>query len=204
MGLRSTDSKLTFRDDDNLSRTIFLPAFNLAAGQRLDLWVAIDGSTYYGTAAQTEPDFSDLARSADLPFVALQPGFKIDVVATGLRLPVNIAFVPNPGPNPDDPLYYVTELYGSIQVVRRDGTRQTFATGLLGLQPAGTLRRDRRAGPDRHRRPTRLGRSGNLSPLRRHALGQRLTAGPRLSLPQGRANRQHRRRPEHGLTHGAC
>ena len=130
-------SNFAFRDDDNLQRTIFLPAFNLAAGQRLDLWVAIDGSTYYGTAAQTEPDFSNLARSADLPFVALQPGYKIEVVATGMRLPVNIAFVPNPGPHPQDPLYYVTELYGSIQVVRRDGTHQTFATGLLDYNPQG-------------------------------------------------------------------
>ncbi len=75
--------------------------------------------------------------AADLSFVALQPGFEIDVVATGLRLPTNIAFVPNPGPDADDPLFFVTELYGSIQVVRRDGTRQTFATGLLDYNPQG-------------------------------------------------------------------
>ena len=136
-GLSLDTSKLAFRDDDNLQRKIFLPAFNLAANQRLDLWVAVDGSTFYGTAAQSAPDFSSLARAADLSFVALQPGFEIDVVATGLRLPTNIAFVPNPGPDADDPLYFVTELYGSIQVVRRDGTRQTFATGLLDYNPQG-------------------------------------------------------------------
>ncbi len=136
-GLTLETSKLSFRDDAGLQRAVFLPAINLTANARLDLWVAVGGSTFYGTAAQIAPDFSIPARSADLPFVVLQPGFEIDVVATGLRLPVNIAFVPNPGPNPDDPLYYVSELYGSIQVVRRDGSRQTFATGLLDYNPQG-------------------------------------------------------------------
>ncbi|MGD9634363.1 MAG: PQQ-dependent sugar dehydrogenase, partial [Pirellulales bacterium] len=136
-GLALEPSKLSFQDDSGLQRNIFLPAFNLPAGGRLDLWVSVEGSTYYGTAAQTEPVFTSIARSADLPFVALQPGYEVDVVASGLRLPVNIAFVPNPGPNPSDPLYYVTELYGSIQVVRRDGTRQTFATSLLDYNPEG-------------------------------------------------------------------
>jgi glucose/arabinose dehydrogenase len=136
-GLSLETSELSFHDDSGLQRNVVLPEINLAANGRLDLWVSVEGSTYYGTAAQTAPDFSVIARSANLPFVALQPGYEIDVVASGLRLPVNIAFVPDPGPNPDDPLYYVTELYGSIQVVRRDGTRQTFATSLLDYNPEG-------------------------------------------------------------------
>ncbi|HEY6563707.1 MAG TPA: PQQ-dependent sugar dehydrogenase [Pirellulaceae bacterium] len=69
----------------------------------------------------------------------IRPGYSLDVVQSGLRLPVNVAFVPNPGPNPSDPLYYVSELYGSIQVVRRDGTRSTFATGLLDYNPQGPI-----------------------------------------------------------------
>ncbi len=69
----------------------------------------------------------------------IRPGYTLDVVQTGLRLPVNVAFVPNPGPNPDDPLYYVSELYGSIQVVRRNGTLSTFATGLLDYNPQGPI-----------------------------------------------------------------
>jgi glucose/arabinose dehydrogenase len=69
----------------------------------------------------------------------VRPGYVVEPVETGLRLPVNIAFVPNPGPNPSDPLYYVTELYGSIRVVRRDGTMQTFATGLLDYNPQGPI-----------------------------------------------------------------
>ena len=51
-----------------------------------------------------------------------QPGYELQVVATGFQLPVNIAFVPNPGTQPNSPLYYVTELYGIVKVVTRDGT----------------------------------------------------------------------------------
>jgi glucose/arabinose dehydrogenase len=136
-------TNLRFDDQGGVERTIYLPAVILAANQRLDLWVAEDGSTYYGTPAQTMPDFSLLARSSENtaanPFVAVQPGYVVEEVGSNYRLPVNIAFVPNPGPDPDDPLYYVTELYGSIQVVRRDGTKQTFATGLLDYNPQGPI-----------------------------------------------------------------
>jgi glucose/arabinose dehydrogenase len=69
----------------------------------------------------------------------VRPGYVVEPVQTGLRLPVNIAFVPNPGTAPEDPLYFVNELYGSIQVVRRDGQRQTFATGLLDYNPEGPI-----------------------------------------------------------------
>lgn len=132
-------SNLRVNDDSGTLHTIYLPAVSLAAGQRLDLWIASSGSTYYGTATQTEPDFSTLARASDISFTAMQPGFVVEEVGSGYRLPVNIAFVPNPGPNPTDPLYYVTELYGSIQVVRRDGVKQTFATGLLDYNPEGPI-----------------------------------------------------------------
>jgi glucose/arabinose dehydrogenase len=134
-------SDLTFADEDGTSRTIFLPAVNLNAGGRLDLWVSLPGGTYYGTEAQEDPDFSMLARqpTLDVPYIATQPGFVVEEVGSGYRLPVNIAFVPDPGPDPDDPLYYVTELYGSIQVVTRDGTKHQFASGLLDYNPTGPI-----------------------------------------------------------------
>ena len=134
-------SDLTIVDGSGRTLTAYLPQVGLAAGQRLDLWVSSAGSTYFGTAAQTEPDFTSLARSANLtiPFIATQAGFVVEQVSTGYRLPVNIAFVTNPGPNPDDPLYFVTELYGSIQVVTRDGTKHEFATGLLDYNPQGPI-----------------------------------------------------------------
>jgi glucose/arabinose dehydrogenase len=66
-----------------------------------------------------------------------QPGYKVEIVATNFQLPVNIAFVPNPGDHPDDPFYYVTELYGAIKVVTRDGTVSNYATNLLNFNPTG-------------------------------------------------------------------
>ncbi len=140
-GLNLGDTDLAFHDDHGQERTVFLPAVSLAAGQRLDLWVASDGATYFGNAGQTEPDFSSLARQVGLPvpFVALEAGFEIDVVADGLQLPVNIAFVPNPGPNPSDPLFYVNELYGTIKVVTNNFAVSDYATGLLNFNPTGNF-----------------------------------------------------------------
>ncbi|MGI9427811.1 MAG: hypothetical protein ACR2NM_04080, partial [Bythopirellula sp.] len=135
LGLGNTD--LAFTDEEGEARTIFLPELSLAAGESAYFWVALDGSTYHGQAGQTEADFSFLARPAnlDVPFIPLQPGYVVEEVGNDYRLPVNIAFVPDPGPNPDDPLYFITELYGSIQVVTRDGTKHEFATGLLDYNP---------------------------------------------------------------------
>jgi glucose/arabinose dehydrogenase len=67
----------------------------------------------------------------------LEPGYVIDEVAGGLHLPLDIAFVPNPGSGPKDPLLYVTELYGSIKVITRDGSVSSYATGLLNFNPTG-------------------------------------------------------------------
>ncbi|MFC1932752.1 PQQ-dependent sugar dehydrogenase [Chloroflexota bacterium] len=63
------------------------------------------------------------------------PGFEIEVVATGLDLPVNLAFVPNPSNEPKTPLLYVTELYGQIKVITSDGTVHTYAKDLLNYDP---------------------------------------------------------------------
>lgn len=63
------------------------------------------------------------------------PGFEIELMATGLSLPVNIAFVPNPGNKPEDPLLYVTELYGQIKVITNDWSVHTYATNLLNYKP---------------------------------------------------------------------
>jgi glucose/arabinose dehydrogenase len=134
-------SNLVVVEDSGGTQTLYLPQINLAAGERLDLWVSSSGGTYYGTQLQTEPNFNNLARAADLsiPFIPTKANFVIEEVGSDYRLPVNIAFVPDPGPNPDDPLYYVTELYGSIQVVTRDGTKHEFATGLLDYNPQGPI-----------------------------------------------------------------
>jgi hypothetical protein len=64
-----------------------------------------------------------------------QPGYKVEIVATNLQLPVNIAFLPNSGEHPNDPLLYVTELRGTIKLVTRDGTVTDYATNLLNYDP---------------------------------------------------------------------
>ena len=73
-----------------------------------------------------------------------QAGYKVERVpvkfAAGegqFRLPVNIVFHPSPGPQPGDPLFYVTELYGTVRVVTRDYTVRTYASGLLNYDPTG-------------------------------------------------------------------
>ncbi len=70
-----------------------------------------------------------------MPWVVSENGYRVEKVAGGFRLPVNIAFVPNPGPNPTDPLFYVTELYGTIQLVRRNGAVSAYASNLLNYDP---------------------------------------------------------------------
>ena len=67
----------------------------------------------------------------------LTSGFVIENAVSDLHLPVNIAFVPNPGPNPADPYFYVTLLYGDIVMVQRNLQKQTYATGLLNFTPIG-------------------------------------------------------------------
>ncbi len=73
----------------------------------------------------------------EVAWTPVQAGYSIDEVAGGLQLPTNIAFVPNPGSAPNDPLLYITELYGTIKVVTRDGAVSDYATGLLNFDPTG-------------------------------------------------------------------
>lgn len=74
--------------------------------------------------------------NADVPWTAA-PGYGVEVVAGGFRLPVNVVAVPDPGDDADDPFLYVTELYGAVKVVARDGSVSTFADGLLNYEPTG-------------------------------------------------------------------
>ena len=65
----------------------------------------------------------------------LQDGFEIEKVVTGLSLPINIAFVPNPEKKKGSPLFYVTELYGKIKVITNDYKVSVFAEDLLNYDP---------------------------------------------------------------------
>lgn len=63
------------------------------------------------------------------------PGFKIELMVTGLDLPVNLVFVPKPGDDPGAPLLYVTELYGQIKAITNDHEVHTYAENLLNFKP---------------------------------------------------------------------
>jgi glucose/arabinose dehydrogenase len=65
----------------------------------------------------------------------IQNGFTIDVDTEGYDLPSAIAFVPNPGPDPKDALYFVTELRGKVKVVTNDRSVYTFADNFFQLVP---------------------------------------------------------------------
>ncbi len=138
-GLAFPETDLTFYDDDGVEHTIYLPSKAVATGTDALLWVSASGATYEADAGQTAPVFSTLARGAPVPWIVRQPGYVVERVATGFQLPVNIAFIPNPSPAPAAPIFYVTELYGAIRTVHRDGTHHDYAAGLLNFNPTGNF-----------------------------------------------------------------
>jgi glucose/arabinose dehydrogenase len=135
--LNAPVSTLAFTDGTGRDLAVYLPAVNLAPMDTVWLWIASDGSSFWGTRVQTAPDFSSLARAAPVPWRVFAPGYRVGVVAGGFQLPVNIAFVPHPGGSPASPYFYVTELYGTIKVVTRDLSVHDYATGLLNFDPGG-------------------------------------------------------------------
>ncbi|HET6567657.1 MAG TPA: PQQ-dependent sugar dehydrogenase, partial [Rhodothermales bacterium] len=136
-GVSLPASRLGFTDMGGQDHAVYLPAMNVGAGASSYFWVSLDGSTFWGTSDQSRPDFSDLAQGAPVPWNVIEPGYKVEVVASGFQLPVNIAFVPDPGSDPEDPYFYVTELYGTIKVVTRSGEVRDYATNLLNYDPTG-------------------------------------------------------------------
>ncbi|HEU5075996.1 MAG TPA: PQQ-dependent sugar dehydrogenase, partial [Polyangiaceae bacterium] len=88
-------------------------------------------------------EFTTLAELDTVPgapgWLVMQPGYKVQEVASGFRLPVNIAFVPDASLHASDPLFYVTELYGTIKVVSTSGEVSTYRDGLLNYEPSGTF-----------------------------------------------------------------
>ena len=68
---------------------------------------------------------------------SVEDGFAINIDTEGYSAPTAIAFVPEPGDDPKDPLYFVTELNGTVKVVTNDRTVSAFAENVL--QPGLTL-----------------------------------------------------------------
>lgn len=87
---------------------------------------------------------SDRPEESDDPFEwrsdwALERNFSISIDTDGYQFPTSIAFIPDPGELPEDPLYFVTELRGKVRVVTNDRTVYTFAEGFFELAPKAEL-----------------------------------------------------------------
>ncbi len=59
---------------------------------------------------------------------ALQPGFEMMVDSDGFAFPTSLSFIQDPGEAAGAPLYFVSELRGTIKVVARDRTVHEFAS----------------------------------------------------------------------------
>lgn len=133
------ESVLSGFEQDCDGFSIYLPAINLAPNTEAVYWVGEHGSTYVGTPGNNLPSFATLARTVPLPWQTVRAGYTVEVVANGLTMPVNIAFVPNAGTQPTDPKYYVTELYGTIKVVTNAGLVSTYAGNVINYTPSGAF-----------------------------------------------------------------
>ena len=96
---------------------------------------ATEWSAYALRTFRTRPQTDPIPGAPN--WCILQPGFKIEEFAGDFQLPVNIAFIPNATGAPSEPLFYVTELYGSIKTVLGDGSTLDYATELLNFNPTG-------------------------------------------------------------------
>ena len=70
---------------------------------------------------------------------SIEKDFDLSIDTEGYHLPTAIAFVPDPGDGAKDPLYFVTELRGSVKVVTNDRSVYTFAEGLSNYKPRREL-----------------------------------------------------------------
>ncbi|MFC7763164.1 PQQ-dependent sugar dehydrogenase [Catellatospora bangladeshensis] len=72
-------------------------------------------------------------------WVVKQDGYKVEEVAGGFQLPVNIAMAPGHALDASKPMFYVTELYGKIKVVKGDYSVGTYEDDLLNFDPTGAF-----------------------------------------------------------------
>ena len=70
---------------------------------------------------------------------AVEKDFLLEVDTAGYELPTAIAFVPEPGHGPEDPLYFVAELRGRLKVVTNDRRVRVFAEPVFSAQTRAEL-----------------------------------------------------------------
>ena len=142
-GLEVPASTLSFIDALGVRRTVWLPWMRLEAGATLIGAPSAMGSFYF------EPDDTPLGRADTHPYLfkhsrgrvpevpwRVVEGFRVELVAGGLTLPVQLAVVPTPSEDPGAPVAYITELHGTVKALGNDGSIWTFATNVLNARPA--------------------------------------------------------------------
>ncbi len=70
---------------------------------------------------------------------AVPDSFALEIDTEGYHWPTGIAFVPNPGSAPQDPLYFVTELGGAVKVVTNERKVHVFAEPFFRRKPQKDL-----------------------------------------------------------------
>lgn len=73
--------------------------------------------------------------SRNAPEWLVRRGLEVERVASGLRYPINMAFVDKPGDDPESPQFYVCELNGAIRYVTNNRSLKTLTEGLLNFTP---------------------------------------------------------------------
>ena len=140
-GLEVPASVISFLDATGLRRFAWMPWLKLDPGAVLIGAPTSAGAFYFEPndtltdRADTEPEFfaHSRARSPATPWRAAA-GFRVELVAGGFTLPVQIAAVPSPADDRNAPVAYITELQGSVKALGRDGSVWTYATDLLNEQ----------------------------------------------------------------------
>lgn len=103
-------------------------------------FIAMLGAAIFGGVAGGQPaqpaDGADFDWRSDW---AVADGYTIVKDTSGYSLPAAMAFVPEPGPDPKDPLYFVTELRGQLKVVTNDRSVYTFAENFIKFTPEEEL-----------------------------------------------------------------
>jgi glucose/arabinose dehydrogenase len=130
-------TRLRFNDQNSDLQTIYIPEIDILAGDSLRLWVNEYGATYYASWNDPAPQFSLLARDVPVPWRPARGGIAVERVVSGLHLPVNLAFLPDPGPDSLDAYFYVTELYGKVKVITRNFSVITIMAEMLNFPPTG-------------------------------------------------------------------
>ena len=139
-GLEVPPSRISFRDSAGVRRSVWMPYMKLDPGRFLIAAPAADGGFYFERDEtplgnpNAEPFLSARFRSPQIPW-RVADGFRVESVADGLLLPVQIAPNPLAAGRPAAPVAYITELYGSVRALGADGSVWLYATDVLDERP---------------------------------------------------------------------